>query len=183
MTKSTIFIDEVTIPEGSVVSREPEHELADRILHLVEDKLHAAVVNAAKERFVIRHPHSGRVLDVSAAGVANGTKVQLWDANRTKAQEWKFDEDGLIVNPRSGKCLTAHGYECGGSPSLVIWEPYNNGDDKEQAWTYTADGMLIHKATGKALTGTSDNRLVIGDRNWHKDMPQQWQLVPLSLMK
>jgi Ricin-type beta-trefoil lectin domain-like len=121
MTTSTIFVDEVTIPEGSVVSREPEHELADRILHLVEDKLHATVVNAAKERFVIRHPHSGRVLDVSAAGVANGTKVQLWDANKTKAQEWKFDDDGLIINPRSGKCLTAHGYECGGSPSLVIW--------------------------------------------------------------
>lgn len=132
MTKSTIFVDEVTIPTGSVISSDPEREFADRILHLVEDKIHAAVGNAAKEKFVIRHPHSGRVLDVTAAGVENGTKVQLWEANQTKAREWKFDEGGSIINPRSGKCLTARGYECGGSPGLVIWEPYNNGDDKPQ---------------------------------------------------
>jgi hypothetical protein len=42
--------------------------------------------------------------------------------------------------------------------------------------------MILHKATGKALTATSDNRLVIGDRQSHNDMPQQWQLVPVSWM-
>ena len=64
----------------------------------------------------------------------------------------------------------------------MIWEPYNNGDAKPQAWTCTTDGMILHKATGKALTATSDNRLVIGDRQSHNDMPQQWQLVPVSLI-
>jgi Ricin-type beta-trefoil lectin domain-like len=60
------------------------------------------------------------VMDVSGAGIDNGTKVRLWDANRTKAQEWVFDNEdgGLIVNPHSGKCLPAHGTIAAGRPAL-----------------------------------------------------------------
>ena len=68
----------------------------------------------------------GRCMDVTAAGTANGTKVQLYDCNGTGAQQWTQQSDGSMKNPQSGRCLdspsgaTANGtrlqiYDCNGT--------------------------------------------------------------------
>ena len=44
-------------------------------------------------------------MDVTAAGTANGTKVQLYDCNGTGAQVWQAQSNGALVNPESGRCL------------------------------------------------------------------------------
>jgi hypothetical protein len=45
-------------------------------------------------------------VDVTGAGTAAGTLVQLFPCNGTVAQQWEYF-DGLIFNPHSAKCLDA----------------------------------------------------------------------------
>jgi predicted methyltransferase MtxX (methanogen marker protein 4) len=71
-----------------VSQHDPEQVLVDKVLQVLEGSVRAAVRNATKERYVIRHPQSGRVLDVKASGKANGTVVHLWEMNGTEAQVW-----------------------------------------------------------------------------------------------
>lgn len=61
-----------------------------------------------------------KCLDVRSGGTGDGTPVQIYDCNRTGAQQWIFRPDGLIVNPASGKCLDATAHGVNGAP-LVIW--------------------------------------------------------------
>jgi beta-glucosidase len=42
---------------------------------------------------------------VTAAGTANGTKVQIYDCNGTGAQVWQPQSNGSLLNPESGRCL------------------------------------------------------------------------------
>jgi Ricin-type beta-trefoil lectin domain len=167
--------------DSTFVSSDPEQALVDRVLHVLEGSVRDAVRIAAKERYVIRHPQAGRVLDVKASGTANGTLVQLLEMNGTEAQVWTMGENGLITNPPSGKCLNAQGYDQGGSTRLGIMEPNKNGDYKSQAWKYTKDGMIIHRATGKALTRTMDGNVCLATRQVQDAIGQQWSLIPLSL--
>lgn len=52
----------------------------------------------------------GRCMDVASGGTADGAVVQLWECNGTGAQSWTYRSgDQAIVNPQSGKCLTAVG--------------------------------------------------------------------------
>jgi Ricin-type beta-trefoil lectin domain len=161
---------------------DPDQALVDNVFRVLEGSVREAVRNATKERYVIRHPQSGRVLHVKASGTANGTVVQLWEMNGTEAQVWTLDDStGLITNPNSGKCLDAQGYDQNGSSSLAIMEPNKGGDHKSQAWQYTKDGMIVHAATGKALTHAMHDAVRLGARNAHGDLSQQWSLIPLSL--
>jgi hypothetical protein len=133
------------------------------------------------ERFTIRHPSSSRFLDVRYSECENGSRVHLWERNGTGAQTWVFGEGGFILNPMSGKCLNAGGYDRGpGKETIQIWEKPLNGDYKSQTWELTKDGMIIHSATGKALTGSSDGAVCLKPFD-HGDRDQQWMLIPLSL--
>ncbi|WP_369373672.1 beta-1,3-glucanase family protein [Promicromonospora sp. Populi] len=52
----------------------------------------------------------GRCMDISGGSTADGAVVQLWDCNGTGAQGWTYrSATQAIVNPQSGKCLTAVG--------------------------------------------------------------------------
>ncbi|WP_165878315.1 ricin-type beta-trefoil lectin domain protein, partial [Micromonospora sp. MW-13] len=51
----------------------------------------------------------GKCLDVSGAGTADGTKIQLWVCNGTGAQSWSAQADGTLRNAGSGKCLDVSG--------------------------------------------------------------------------
>jgi hypothetical protein len=52
----------------------------------------------------------GRCMDVSGGSSADGAVVQLWTCNGTGAQSWTYQSGSrAVVNPRSGKCLTAVG--------------------------------------------------------------------------
>jgi hypothetical protein len=49
----------------------------------------------------------GACLDAAGGGTANGTAVQLYTCNATGAQNWTLRTNGELVNPASGRCLTA----------------------------------------------------------------------------
>jgi hypothetical protein len=49
----------------------------------------------------------GACLDAAGGGTANGTPVQEFTCNGTGAQNWALQSNGELVNPVSGRCLTA----------------------------------------------------------------------------
>ncbi|MEU7876124.1 ricin-type beta-trefoil lectin domain protein [Dactylosporangium sp. NPDC049140] len=87
----------------------------------------------------------GKCVDVSNAGTANGTKIQLWTCNGSSAQSWTRTGDTLRA---LGKCLdvdnagTANGtkvqlYDCNGSAA--------------QVWLAQPDGTLRNPQSAKVL--------------------------------
>jgi hypothetical protein len=51
----------------------------------------------------------GQCIDVSNAGTASHTLVDLYHCNATVAQVWRVQANGSILNPHSGKCLDVPG--------------------------------------------------------------------------
>ncbi|MFB9840396.1 RICIN domain-containing protein, partial [Actinoallomurus acaciae] len=60
-------------------------------------------------------------MDVTAAGTANGSQVQLYDCNGTGAQQWTKGSNSSLVNAASGKCLDATGPSSANGTRLQIW--------------------------------------------------------------
>jgi chitinase len=63
----------------------------------------------------------GKCMDLTAAGTANGTKVQLYDCNGTGAQVWQRSSGDTLVNPASGKCLDVTDKSTANGARLQIW--------------------------------------------------------------
>ncbi len=67
------------------------------------------IKNAGDGYYTIKIKHSGKVLDVAAAGKTNGTKVQQYTKNGTDAQKWLLQKtpDGYynIISKCNGLCL------------------------------------------------------------------------------
>ncbi|MFF1483664.1 ricin-type beta-trefoil lectin domain protein [Streptomyces sp. NPDC058319] len=76
--------------------------------------------------------YGGKCLDVTAAGTADGTKVQLYACNGSGAQVRQHRSDGELVNPASGKCLDASGPSSANGTRLQIWTCYASAN---QQWT------------------------------------------------
>jgi hypothetical protein len=70
-------------------------------------------------------------MDVTGAGTANGTKVQLYDCNGTNAQAWMVSGSQL-VNVNSGRCLDATGPSSADGTRLQIWDCTGGAN---QQWT------------------------------------------------
>ena len=77
----------------------------------------------------------GKCMDITAAGTANGTKVQLYDCNGTGAQTWQAQSNGTLRNPASGRCLDATGPSSADGTRLQIWDCFGSGN---QLWTLPA---------------------------------------------
>lgn len=60
-------------------------------------------------------------MDVTAAGTADGTKVQLYDCNGSAAQLWQRGNGDALVNPASGKCLDVTEMSTDNNARLQIW--------------------------------------------------------------
>lgn len=72
----------------------------------------------------IRAPGLGnKCLDIASSGTANGTKVQLWDCNKTKAQQFELVETGTVINPPPTEAN-----KCSGIPAWVVGKEYKVGE-------------------------------------------------------
>ncbi|WP_395805465.1 RICIN domain-containing protein [Archangium minus] len=115
--------------------------------------------------------HSGKCLDVSNSGTANGTNIQQWGCNGTNAQAFRLEAASggnyTLVNVNSGKCVdvsssgTADGtniqlWECNGTNAQVFrLSPLSNGSYNlvnvnsgkcvDVANVSTADGANVHQ--------------------------------------
>jgi chitinase len=71
-------------------------------------------------------------MDVTSAGTADGTQIQLYDCNGTGAQVWQAQSNGELVNPAAGKCLDATGPSSANGTRLQIWTCYYSAN---QQWS------------------------------------------------
>ena len=74
----------------------------------------------------------GKCMDVTAAGTANGTKVQLYDCNGTGAQVWTPPRATSWSTRRPGECLDATGPSSADGTPLQIWDCTGGAN---QSWT------------------------------------------------
>jgi hypothetical protein len=147
-------------------------------------------INVAAGGFVgyyeLRDRKSGKCMDVSAQGTADGTLVQQWGCNSQDNQKWRITNEGSglysICGKQSNKCLDTMGRAKGGD--MAIWS-YNTSWN--QRWTLVADGQggwLFKNASSGFVIGvsggsTSDGaHAVTWDQNGATD--QMWTNVNSS---
>ena len=107
-------------------------------------------------KYIIKSMNTNKVLDISGASKANGTNVQIYSLNNTKAQIWKvtYEGDGeyiisSLINPRI--VLTSDGDNVVSS---------KNVNTNNQRWFFDKNGdntLIINKATGKYLSINNGN--------------------------
>jgi glucose/arabinose dehydrogenase/PKD repeat protein len=89
----------------------------------------------------------GKCLDISGAGTADGTKIQLYTCNSTVAQNWS--KSGQVLrNPSSGKCLDVAGGATANGTKAQLWTC--NGT-AAQNWVAQSDGTLKNPQSGRCL--------------------------------
>jgi endo-1,4-beta-xylanase len=75
---------------------------------------------------------AGRVLDVPGSQTANGTLVQVWDANGGANQQWRASQnsDGsyTLTNVASGRALEIPGGQSANGTPVQVWDSNNNAN-------------------------------------------------------
>jgi len=91
--------------------------------------------------------HSNFVWDLEGGNVANGTKLQLWDLNRSSAQQFRFVFAGspmtfYIEHPASGRFLDANANSINqnGCP-IQLWDA-NGGNNQKWVLNYVKKWQL-----------------------------------------
>ncbi|GGP75421.1 beta-xylanase [Streptomyces melanogenes] len=99
---------------------------------------------------------ASRVLDVPGGQTANGTPVQVWDANGGANQQWRADQNGdgsyTLTNIGSGRVLDEPGDQTGNGTRMQIWDGHSGAN---QHWRASQNGdgsyTLTNVASGRAL--------------------------------
>ncbi|MFD0268687.1 ricin-type beta-trefoil lectin domain protein [Streptomyces sp. NPDC127106] len=94
---------------------------------------------------------SGKCVDVEGAGTADGTPVQIYPCNTTKAQQWRLTDNTVRA---LDKCLTTSGSK------LVL--ATCDGSDKQKFVYRASDKSLNNPATNQCV-GVPDNAADGGD--------------------
>ena len=102
---------------------------------------------------------SGKCVDISGAGTADGTKIQLYTCNGTAAQSWTVTGATLRA---LGKCLDVKGGATADGTLVQLWTCNGSG---AQNWGANADGTLRNPQSAKCLTpsgnGTADGTQLV----------------------
>ncbi|MFT3775755.1 MAG: family 16 glycosylhydrolase [Minicystis sp.] len=108
-----------------------------------------AVTSIPEGDYVLQAVHSGKCVDVSAAGTANGTRVQQWTCNGTVAQVWRFKavDNGIyeIENPHAGKALDVRDVRTDNGAPLQIWQ-FGNGANQHFLLDSKGNGEYVIRA-------------------------------------
>ncbi|MET9435051.1 phosphatidylinositol-specific phospholipase C domain-containing protein [Streptomyces sp. NPDC006551] len=94
----------------------------------------------------------GMCVDVSGAGTANGTAIQLSDCNGTRAQRWTVASDQTVQ--ALGKCLDVAAGGTTAGTKVQLWDCNNTG---AQTWRKAADGALLNPRSGLCLDAPGGN--------------------------
>ncbi|MBT2442728.1 RICIN domain-containing protein [Streptomyces sp. ISL-36] len=125
-------------------------------------------------------------LDVYNGGTANGTKVQVWGCNQTRAQTWSLMSDGTIR--ALGGCLDVYGGGSANGTMIQFWTCHGGGS---QQWTVGASGSLVNPTSGKCLddpngSSSAGTQLQIytcngtAPQNWTTGATTGWQGTPAT---
>lgn len=92
----------------------------------------------------IVNPHSGKCLDVTAASIDDGTRVQIYSCNSTIAQTWRFSSGLLMVyGDLHTRCLDVTGNAQTNETLMQIWGC--NGGAAQQ-FSLNPNGTIISTA-------------------------------------
>jgi type 1 glutamine amidotransferase len=93
---------------------------------------------------------AGKCLDVSGAGTADGTKIQLYTCNGTNAQLWTVGSTFRAL----GKCLDVSGGGTVNGTKVQLWTCNASG---AQNWAPQADGTIRNPQSGRCLDVSQNN--------------------------
>jgi hypothetical protein len=133
--------------------------------------------------------NSGKALDVAQSGTDNGTNVQIFRDNNTKAQKWCIQDMGndtyKLISMLSGKVLDVNHSGTVNGTNVQIWD--DNGSTAQRWRLQAIDNGRVYKLLNiisqKALdvdhSGKNDGTNV---QIWTDNgtTAQQWQLILLS---
>ncbi|MER5263860.1 ThuA domain-containing protein [Actinosynnema sp. NPDC002837] len=94
----------------------------------------------------------GKCVDVSNAGTADGTKIQLWTCNGTSAQQWTLPGDGTIR--ALGKCLDVRS---GGTANGTLTQLWTCNGTGAQQWAAQSGGALRNPQSGRCLDASGNS--------------------------
>jgi hypothetical protein len=100
--------------------------------------------------FALRGSGSGRCLDVTGRGTANGTAVEIWDCNGGTNQQWSLLSNGAL-QVYGNKCLDVPGHATAAGTKVAIWDCTGGAN---QQWTLNADGTIVGRESGLCLDVT-----------------------------
>ncbi|HLL68298.1 MAG TPA: RICIN domain-containing protein [Micromonosporaceae bacterium] len=135
--------------------------------------------------YVLVNRHSGKAIDVSGAGTADGAAIIQWTRTNAANQQWRFVDSGggyyRLRSVHSGKVLDVSARSTLDGANVVQWAD-TNGTNQQFQVVDTDSGYvkLINRNSGKALE-TWELSLADGARvSQFTDFSgahQQWQLV------
>jgi non-reducing end alpha-L-arabinofuranosidase len=94
---------------------------------------------------------SGRCLDVTGAGTANGTAAVLWDCGGQANQSWTYTSSRQLT-VYGNKCLDANGRGTTNGTAVIIWDC--NGQANQQ-WNINTDGTVTGVQSGLCLDASA----------------------------
>lgn len=120
-------------------------------------------------------PQTGRCLDRSNSGTANGTIVQLWDCNGGAAQVWQV-VGNTIIDPISRKCLDRTNNGTTNGTLVQLWD-CNGGPAQTWDGIYGASPIL-NPQSGRCIDADNSAGLINGSvaQLWdcNASTNQQW---------
>ena len=134
--------------------------------------------------------NNSKTIDIAggAEGARNGTNIQLWDANGTNAQSWRFiynsaDDTYTIKNLVTGKVLDVAGGSMVAGTNVQLWE--ENGscaqkwyiEQKENQYIFISacSGLALDAAGGSMTNGTNIQVWDANDTN-----AQKWKIEKVN---
>ncbi|WP_159026429.1 LamG domain-containing protein [Streptomyces vietnamensis] len=125
-------------------------------------------------------------LDVYNGGTADGTKVQAWGCNQTRAQTWSLMSDGTIR--AMGGCLDVYSagkdngtpvqlHSCNGTPAQE-WVPYDSGSLRNPNSSKCLDDPNASTAAGTQLQIYTCNGTAA--QNWTTGAAAGWDKHPAA---
>lgn len=144
---------------------------------------------ATPTSYTLVNRNSGKCLDVSGAGTADGTNIFQWTCNGGTNQKWRVedlgDDTNRLVNVATGKVMDVAGCSAADGADIRQWSWLNNKCQRYRL-VFTASGdhvRIVNESTGKvadvADCGTA-NGTDVRQWTWLNNNCQQWKLVPTT---
>jgi hypothetical protein len=132
-------------------------------------------------------PFSGKCLDISNSGTADGTKVQEWSCNGTSAQSFHLAAASngafAIVNDNSGKCLDISNSGTADGTKVQEWSCNGTGAQSfNRVDVAGGDVTLVNTNSGKCLdiqNGNAADGTQVQLWSCNGSAGQSWQLQRL----
>ncbi len=132
---------------------------------------------------------NNKVLDISggAEGAKNGTNIQLWQKNNSKAQEWKVtynkeDDTYTLVNPYTKRALDVNRADIVNGTNIQLWETHETCAQRwkieKEGKYYTLNSVCSDKVIDvSAAEKTNGTNIQLWQSN--TSSAQKWKFVAL----